>query len=273
MSDHRRKREAWEAEAESFSNAYIHVCTCGGVGFVRINTPIGHRLFGKAIPCACKRDDQAKQRAATMRRLSGISGIELSTWTFETFTPEKCGVPQAKDSKAIRTAMGKIKQICEEYAKEPTGWLVLSGIPGTGKTHLAYAIAAQQLAVGRPVFAHTVPAMLDLLRGAVASETYEGTFAMIRDVNVLVLDDLGAQRGTDWADQALYELLNHRYANRLPLVVTMNRAPGECGMDERLVSRLQEGTQTAGGWSRILAFPCSDYRPKARYKSKEIQPE
>lgn len=102
--------------------------------------------------------------------------------------------------------------------------LLLQGAPGTGKTHLA--IAALQ-AFGRGQF-WKVPDLLGHLRQVAFTED-KGEDAAIEPVRtepgILVLDDLGAHKETEWADQALYRVLDYRYDRELPTIITSNASP------------------------------------------------
>ena len=111
------------------------------------------------------------------------------------------------------------------YAHKPTGWLILKGGYGCGKTHLAAAIANQQLNMGHPVLFINTPDLLDHLRSTFSPQSdigYDSLFDRVRNTTLLILDDLGSQSNTEWAQEKLYQIFNHRYANRLPTVVTTN---------------------------------------------------
>ncbi len=257
-------KDAWKEEAERYSAQYISVCNCGGTGYLRLGVPVGHTLFGKAVPCVCLRDRSARERALRLRRKSGISDTELASWTFENFRPMLCRAEREAARPGVVEDMRGVRATCEQYARDPRGWLILEGAVGCGKTHLAYAVAGACLGRGLPVFAHTVPALLNLLRSGYESGQYEQWFTELKNVALLVLDDLGAQRDTDWAAEQLYELVNHRYAHRLPLVVTTNLDLERAPMDERLRSRLLEGARVAGGWTRRVTLPAADFRPWRR---------
>ncbi len=116
---------------------------------------------------------------------------------------------------------------------------VIRGPVGTGKTHEAVA-AFRYLVRDRamlPAVAVAVPALLDGLRpGRVPVESLDAC----EDARLLLLDDLAAERGTDWTAETLYRLIDARYARRLPTIVTTN-ATGDlvrANLGERVASRL-----------------------------------
>ncbi len=115
---------------------------------------------------------------------------------------------------------------CVAYAQDPEGWLLLTGAYGCGKTHLAAAIANFRVAEGYTAVFMTVPDLLDHLRAAFSpnSETaYDELFEQLRNTPLLILDDLGAQSSTPWAQEKLFQLINHRYNAQLPTVITTNQ--------------------------------------------------
>jgi DNA replication protein DnaC len=77
-----------------------------------------------------------------------------------------------------------------------------------------------------------------------------------------VLDDLGAQNDTPWAAEKLYQILDHRYRRRLPLLVTTNvnlYAP-QGRIEPRVLSRILDGANLADGFSRVVLLKVGDYR-------------
>jgi DNA replication protein DnaC len=215
---------------------------CKGAGWLRVDVPLGHPSFGRLIKCDCIRHTEERQRLQEMRRLSQLDGLESKTFdSFETDTPElQRGFAAAK---GFATSLG--------------GWLVLSGQCGTGKTHLAAAIANQTLTqANQTVMFTVVPDLLDHLRATFDPSRgidYDDRFNKIRNTFLLILDDLGTENTTPWAREKLYQIVNHRYNERLPTVITTNQP--DSAIDERILSRMLDG-----GLSRRLMFNGDDYR-------------
>ena len=112
------------------------------------------------------------------------------------------------------------------FAMEPHGWLVLAGVVGCGKTHLAAAIKNERDKHGLQTLFRTAPDLLDYLRNTYAPDskiTYDRGFDAIRNADVLILDDYGSHSSTPWAEEKLFQLLNHRFNARLPTVITTNQ--------------------------------------------------
>ena len=136
-----------------------------------------------------------------------------------------------------------------QYASAPSGWLVLHGPSGSGKTHLAAAIANDVILRDLPALLVSVPDFLDFLRAAYAPGAdvpFDSLFQQVREAPLLVLDDLGAQASTPWAQEKLYQVLNQRFIERLPTVITLSNPLTE--MEPHLLSRL-----TDPGVSRVFA--------------------
>jgi DNA replication protein DnaC len=128
--------------------------------------------------------------------------------------------------------------VAREYAEAPQGWLVFTGEYGCGKTHLAAAIANQHMLSGYPAIFVVVPDLLDHLRAAFgpgSTTTFDRRFDEIKTASLLVLDDLGTQSATPWAQEKLFQIFDYRYNARLPTVITMGQ---DIDLDPRLRTRL-----------------------------------
>ena len=153
------------------------------------------------------------------------------------------------------------------YAENPEGWLVLTGPSGSGKTHLAAAIANRCIERQQTAFFIMVPDLLDHLRGAYSPSSeisYDELFDQVRNAPVLVLDDFGAHSSTPWAQEKLFQVVNHRHNNSLPTVVTV-RGP-LTRLDESIRTRLEAGERSTvlqlGHFNSRLALGIGEVRPE-----------
>ncbi len=153
-----------------------------------------------------------------------------------------------------------------DFAKSPDGWLVLQGVNGCGKTHLAAAIANERLKAGEPVLFVVVPDFLDHLRSTFSPKSevsYDQLFEEVRNTPLLILDDFGEQSTTPWAQEKLYQVINYRYNERKPTVITTC-----CSLDEiedRISSRLADPRI-----SNVFNITAPDYRSDKKPGQKKI---
>lgn len=202
------------------------------MGFVVKDVPVEHPDFGKAFACVCQRDALIERQTARLRKLSNLDA--LADKTFESFQLNLHGLNDEQLS-ALRVSF----DLAHRYALQPEGWLLFQGNYGSGKTHLAAAIANYRLAQGDRVLFVTVPDLLDHLRasfGPSSEVAYDELFEQVRTAPLLILDDLGAESATPWAEEKLYQLINHRYLHALPTVITTNCELN--AMDSRIRSRM-----------------------------------
>lgn len=235
MSSTKSKRSAAANSQSSFSGSGDPNCPiCGGLGFIRYDRPVGHPEFGRAFPCECRRRDLTEQVRERLHAMSSLEGLDHLT--FESFKAH--GRKGMGDMQAQSLEMAF--NLARMYAQKLEGWLLLQGGYGCGKTHLAAAVANYAVSLGVPTLFLTVPDLLDSLRFAYGAEdtTFEERFDQIRNAKLLVLDDFGTQNATGWAQEKLFQIINYRYINRLPLVVTTNLALDE--IEARIRSRLQD---------------------------------
>ena len=116
-----------------------------------------------------------------------------------------------------------------------------AGPAGSGKTHLAAAIVNEVLGRGQNAFFVFVPDLLDHLRSTFATVSeipYDQLVEQVRNAPLLVLDDLGGHSGTPWAQEKLYQIVNHRYVSKLPTVFTLGLPVDN--LELRLQTRLSD---------------------------------
>lgn len=159
---------------------------------------------------------QFQERVQKLFDMSQL-GKRFMARTFETWkmTPE--------NRKAFEFAK-KYAEKFEKYKEKGLG-LMMSGTKGTGKTHLAAAITINLINRGIPVIMNTMIKLLGKIK-----ETYDGDLKetetslidLYSTVDLLVIDDLGKERPNEWTLEKLYTIVNNRYENLLPIVVTTN---------------------------------------------------
>jgi DNA replication protein DnaC len=219
------------------------------MGFVTRNVPVGHPDFGKAFPCVCQQDEITSRRNAHRRALSNLDVV--ADKTFDTFLLDLPNLSEEQLGK-LRVAYDQARH----YAEDPQGWLLFEGNYGSGKTHLAVAIANYRLEQGENVLFMTVPDLLDHLRstyGPTSEMDYDELFERVRNTPLLVLDDLGAESATPWAQEKMFQLINHRYLHRLNTVMTTNVDLDK--LDPRIRSRLVDRQL-----SLSITLPLPDFR-------------
>ncbi len=223
----------WHAEEETSSD---DCAVCGGKGWIRQDVPVGHPDFGRAIPCSCQEDVTHAQRLERLQSHSNLGALARLRFN-------------SLDSKGRSTKMeaqqrfSQAYQAAIEYADGPQGWLLFTGVGGSGKTHLLAAIVNRSIERETPAFYISVPDLLDHLRSTFApsSETsYDELFEHVRNIPLLALDDLGAHATTPWAQEKLNQILNHRFNRQMPTVVSLSVPLGQ--LDEQLRARLEDSS-------------------------------
>ena len=146
--------------------------------------------------------------------------------------------------------------------------LLLTGMPGVGKTHLAVAILKECIFNrGAQGLFYTTSDLMALLRSTYTGEEAATESQVLRAMTaagVLVLDDLGRERATEWRDEMLHLIVNTRYSERRLTLFTTNFEPGadasdpdtlQCRVGFRVYSRLQEMCE-------FVQLDAADYRER-----------
>ncbi len=212
--------------------------------------PVGDPRFGKLFPCPrCGEETLRTQRRASLRKLSNLDAHADRTFdNFETDLPNL----NEQQASSLRTA----RDLCARFANHPEGWLLLQGGYGSGKTHLAAAIANTCVDHGLATLFMTTPDLLDHLRstfGPSSEIEYDELYDRVSTIPLLVLDDLGSESPTPWALEKLYQIINYRYNYRLATVVTTNVNVET--IEPRIRSRLVDQNLT-----RSIKLDVPDYR-------------
>lgn len=206
------------------------------------------RVTPRVAQCQCEATEQRRQdRFRAMARAANLP--QGSPRHFETF--------QARNGTAAAAAAAKL------FVGGSAQWhiLVLSGSPGTGKSHLVEAVLRRALELENSVRYEYVPHLLNELRATMdddsvikASEIRD----MLNSVNILALDDIGAQKATPWATEQLTTLVDNRIRSGQRLIVATNQSDVEMAdfVGERIADRLFDES----GSVKIVALTCPSYR-------------
>ncbi len=223
------------------------------MGWVSRELPLDDPDFGKLIPCVCRAEELKSER---FRRLQRYGQLEpFAHVTFESLQSE---VERSVGNERHGTYADALAG-ARKYASDLDGWLVLHGPAGSGKTRLAAAVANDAIHHGLPALLVSVPDFLDYLRAAYApnAETpFDSLFEQVKEAPLLILDDLGVQSATPWAREKLFQVLNQRFIERRPTVVTLSRPLME--IEPQLLSRL-----TSPGVATVLATGAVSSRLRA----------
>ena len=191
---------------------------CNDLGWVVPNARLGDPGFGKAVPCSCRESLSDPSRLVQLQRYSNLGPLTKIRFDYiHPSGPSSGEIDKKLFESAFNTAKG--------FAEDPQGWLILSGKSGSGKTQLAAAIVNRVLEKGHPSFFMFVPDLLDHLRSTYTSSSdisYDQLFEQVRSAPLLVLDDLGKQSATSWAQEKIYQVINYRYVNALPTIFTIS---------------------------------------------------
>lgn len=133
-------------------------------------------------------------------------------------------------------AVAAVKYIMQPGEKKG---LFIYGPRGTGKTMLVAILANEMTKNGQPVLFSSVPDLLEDIRESYGKDTASETMRAAREAACLILDDLGAERITEWVGEQLFTLLNYRYNERLKTIITSNYSRRE--LSQRLTVRDRNG--------------------------------
>lgn len=195
-----------------------------------------------------EQERQLRQRIDRALRLSGIPA-RFEGASFDTYEPV------TEEARKIRDRCRRYAETFPDRLKAGTS-LILSGGVGTGKTHLACAIARYVITehLKRATYTSVVDAVRQVRRtyDRDTEETESDVLDRLSGVPLLILDEVGVQSGTDHEYATLFEVLNRRYADVLPTILISNLGMEELksALSERVVDRmLEEGVALPFTWS------------------------
>lgn len=211
---------------------------CDGSGWVFNNT---HGTV--AAECSCSKARRKQERIDRLFQMANIPK-RYRDKTLKNFI-------QKRQPKAYRSAVRYVEKFMELRNENKNG-MCLVGPTGTGKSHLVFAIINELISQSVSAVAGVVPDLLDSLRpkaAGVSRAEAEQRLELLKTTDLVLLDDLGSERGSEWAVERLYLILNARYIEQLPTLITTNLPLEALSVDEngkpilaweRIVSRIHE---------------------------------
>jgi DNA replication protein DnaC len=212
---------------------------------------LGARIMHWSSCPACAGEARAEELAKAAQEEAAVRQRQLETRLSQS------GIPQRYRSKtfvnfiatddameqALATAM-RFAQDFDQHSEKGT-FMVFSGPPGTGKSHLATAIAQAVLAGGTAMYTSAIDAVR-LIRDTWrrnSERTESQVLAMLASIDLLILDEVGVQYGTEAEQVNLFDIIDKRYRDKMPtiLLTNQNRSGLKQFLGDRSFDRLREG--------------------------------
>lgn len=232
-------------------------------------------MFGWYVPPYCgdcqsilHAEAERRQQEAMFRDLVGKANLppRFQQATFATFHPKR--------NPSIEHAWQIAKAYAERFGKDTTDGLCFIGSAGCGKTHLACAIAVTVMRrwveanTPHSVRFITAPALLQAIRASFAHEAQlrsEEVIDRYAETRLLIVDDLGAEKPSEWVRETVFVIMDRRYGNLRPTIFTTNYTLTELRdrLGERIVSRMAE-------MCRLVKITNGDYRLTQQRHGKPI---
>ena len=217
------------------------VGVCDGSGFVI------DEETAMARDCACR---SARIAAAHVRSLEARIPRRYRAISFEHTDVIDM---ERRFPTQVRELRGFVREVGANLDAGRGLWL--TGGYGTGKTALAMIVSRAAIDAGRSVAIYSCPKLLNMLRESIDQGGVIDFLDRLAAVDLLHIDDLGAEHRTEWVLEQLYTIINARYQDERSMIVTSNLGPIELSeqLGERIVSRLE-------GCCELLPFHGADAR-------------
>jgi DNA replication protein DnaC len=222
------------ARSEPFRDQICPLAVCDGSGWILGPEDV-------ARPCECRAQRLRKGRSR------GVASAIPARYRGVSF--DRPPVSDMARSLQTKMAVSQVRAYIDELDQrldDGRGLWLFGETPGTGKTTLAMLISSAALDAGRSVAIYSLPKLLARIRRTYDAEpggdNYLAFFERLTSVDLLHIDDLGAEKRSDWVLEQLYALVNERYESQRSMVITTNlkHEDLEEQIGPRTVSRLAQ---------------------------------
>src|SRR5277367_5455715 len=221
------------ARSEPFRDQVCPLGVCDGSGWILGDEDVAH-------PCDCR---EPRLRRGRNRGVASVIPRKFQGVSFD-----RPPVSDMNQDFSARGAVAAIRGYIDNLEDNLTdgGGIWLYGSPGTGKTTLAMLVSKTALESSHSVAIYSLPKLLARIRrtydAAPGGDSYLTFFERLTAVDLLHIDDLGAEKRSDWVLEQLYALINERYEAQQSILVTTNLDEPELKeqIGNRTVSRLVE---------------------------------
>jgi len=221
------------ARSEPFREQACPLAVCDGSGWI-----LGPEDVARACECRTERLNRGRSR--------GVSSVIPQRYRGVSF--DRPPVSDMARDLEKKLALSQVRQFADDIDANLSGGrgLWIFGGTGTGKTTLAMLISKAALESGKTVAIYSLPKLLARIRRTYDSEpggdSYLSFFERLTSVDLLHIDDLGAEKRSDWVLEQLYALINERYESQRAVLITTNLSHMELEeqIGARTVSRLTE---------------------------------
>lgn len=205
----------------------IDGCNCDGAGWFM--KQVNNNEF-QLVKCDCGIAGESFEVRQLSKELDVLSNRIFDNFSINRPYIDLPDVNAKTQRKMVEIAFHKASQ----FAQQPKGWLYIHGKPGTGKSHLAAAIANHNKHRMTVIY-RSMPTLMDLIREN--SNQLDTFINQISDAQMVIIDDIGADnKPTDWAEARIFTLINCRVDK--PTVFTSNYDVSELPYREHILDRL-----------------------------------